>query len=42
MLTSAAMDARKPTLYYKRRSGNADNPRILGAFNEQTPTGYRS
>src|ERR1700730_9081173 len=21
----------------QRRSGNADNPRILGAFNEQTP-----
>jgi len=23
-----------------RRSGDADNPRILGAFNEPTPTGW--
>ena len=35
--TSAATGARKPKRCSQRRSGDQDNPRILGAFNEKTP-----
>ena len=35
--TSAATAARRPSALLERRSGDANNPRILGAFNEKTP-----
>jgi benzoyl-CoA 2,3-dioxygenase component B len=35
--TSAATAARKREALLERRSGDDDNPRILGAFNEPTP-----